>query len=72
MDVGSTEHVGRIVESVLRDYGIFDAKRVSVTATDHGWNVVVVRTGGNKHVAVRPGSPASVRVEIIRRLGLAR
>src|SRR5581483_2095703 len=28
MDVGSTEQVGRIVASVLKDYGIFDAKSV--------------------------------------------
>jgi hypothetical protein len=70
MEVTGADHVARVVRIVLQDYAIV-ATTTSVTPAHDGWEVTV-RWGPAtvKRIHLRRGSPAMLRLQIIREVGI--
>jgi hypothetical protein len=71
MMVDSTKEVERIVYSVIQQYGLTKVRVSEIRVDRLGWLVTVV--GGQNtrsSFAIRPGTPVSVRMAVVRGLGV--
>jgi hypothetical protein len=70
MELTAADHVARVVRVVLQDYAIV-ATTTSVVPAHDGWDVTV-RWGPAtvKRMHLQRGSPAMLRLQVIRALGI--
>jgi hypothetical protein len=70
MEVTAADHVARVVRAVLQDYAIV-VRTTSVVPAHDGWDVTI-RWGPAtvKRIHLQRGSPAMLRLQIIRELGI--